>query len=142
MDTRSPYSLPRLICLLALAAIAVPVVRAQPPNDKYKSPRATLRTLYTAIDLVREDPRHIEDAAGCLDLSDRPQAKQYAGLLATKLEAILRAKEVTSMMLPKESQEEVFVIPDPNGHRLALHRTPDGRYLFDQETVKAIPKIW
>src|SRR5258707_358177 len=136
MDTRTKHSLIQSVAVVAVVAFAFPVLRAQAPDAKYKSPRATLRTLYTAIDLVREDPRHIEDATGCLDVGDNPKAKQYAGLLATKLEAILRAKAVTSIMLPKESQDEIVVIPDTGSHRLALRRTPDGRYLFDHLTVE------
>src|SRR5881392_1356448 len=109
MDTRINSSRLPLVGVLAFTALAAPALRGQEPDARYKSPRATLRTLYTAIDLVREDPRHIEDAAGCLDVGDGPRAKQYAGLLATKLEAILRAKEVTSMTVPKEAQDEVVV---------------------------------
>lgn len=141
MDTRSSSLPVHLVLIVALFAFAADA-RAQGPNDKYKSPRATLRTLYTSIELVREDPRHIEDAAGCLDLGERPQIKQYAGLLATKLEAILRAKEVTSAMVPKETSDEIYTIPDMGSHRLALRRTPDGRYLFDRDTVLSIPKVW
>ena len=33
------------------------------------------------------------------------------------------------MLLPKEVDEAVYVIPDSSGHRLALRRTPDGKYL-------------
>src|SRR5262249_47330629 len=111
--TNSPVVL-RFGWVVALAALVVPVATAQAPSDKYKSPRATMRTRYMAIDLVGEYPRHIEEAFGCLDLSDRPQAKPYGGLLATKLEAILRAKDVTSAVLSKETTDEVFVIPDTN----------------------------
>src|SRR5262249_327180 len=130
------------ILALTLSAAVGTALAAEQPDARYRSPRATVRTLYMAVEMAREDPRYIADAAGCLDLGTMPKAAPDAGLLATKLEWILRAKEVLTSVLPRETEAETFEIPDTNGFRLALKRMPDGRYLFDQETVKGISKAW
>src|SRR5262249_15111854 len=57
--------------------------------DKYRSPRATVRTLLTAITVARARPQAIEEAAACLDLSALPADQRNGGLLATQLEAVL-----------------------------------------------------
>src|SRR5687767_3483897 len=74
----------RLFALWALsvAASLVPKAWAQEPDPKYRSPRATVRTLYIAADLAQEDPRHIEHAIGCLELSGRRAGTQFGGMIA------------------------------------------------------------
>src|SRR5262249_7249714 len=108
-------------------------------GDKHRSPRATVRTLLTDITAARGNPQMIQDAAACLEL---PPGQRNGGLLATQLEAILRARDVDTELLPEEIQEDVYVFPDDPAHRIALRRMPDGRWLFDRETVAQIPKLY
>ena len=113
------------------------------PEDKHHSPRATVRTLLTAITVARARPQVIQEAAACLDLSGLPANQQVTGgLLATQLEAVLRAKNVDSSQLPDESEGDVFVLPGTIGQPIALRRMPDGQWLFDRETVAQIPKLY
>jgi MscS family membrane protein len=129
-------------------AIFIPILatplRADEPDPRFRSPRATMRTLYTAIEMAREDPRFIAGAAECLDLSSNPKAAAYGGLLATKLEAVLRAKEVLTSSVRNESDQETYTIPDTPGVTLTMKRLPDGRYLFecDKDAIQAISKAW
>jgi MscS family membrane protein len=101
-------------------------------------------TLLTAITVARlEDRKAIQDAAACLDLSGLPANQQNtAGLLATQLEAILRAKDVDTKLIPEEAKDGVYVLSDEPGQRIALRRLKDGRWLFDPETVALIPKLY
>jgi MscS family membrane protein len=114
----------------------------QAVDPKYRTPRATLRTLYVAADLAREYPRHVTDAVGCLDLTETPNGTQYGGLIADRLEAILSALDVRTSQVPDDTTLEECVIPDTQGHRIALRRMPDGRYRFDSATIKSISKVW
>src|SRR5437016_6186374 len=105
-------------------------------DDQHRSPRATVRTLLTTITISRRTPRLIQDAAACLDLSGLPADQQSnGGLLATQLEAVLRARDIDTQLVPDETRETVCVLPSKPGERIALHRMPDGSWLFDPETV-------
>jgi MscS family membrane protein len=108
-------------------------------QDKHRSPRATVRTLLTDITVARANPQMIQEAAACLDL---PPGERNGGLLATQLEAVLRARDVDTELLPDEVQGDVYVFPDDPAHRIALHRMPDGRWLFDRDTIAQIPKLY
>jgi MscS family membrane protein len=120
------------------------VVQAQEkPADKHRSPRATVRTLLTAITAAQANPHLIKEAAACLDLSDLPaNQKQHPGLLATELEAVLRARDVDSDLIHNDNQGTEYVFPDRQGSRIALQRMPDGRWLFDRDTVAHIPQLY
>jgi MscS family membrane protein len=126
---------------LGLAACAGPAARAQTTDPKYRTPRATLRTFYVAADLAREEPRHVADAVGCLDLGGLSNP-QFGGMLADRLETVLSAFEVAAYRLPDDDTLEECLLPDTQGHRIALRRMPDGNYRFDRETVAAVSPIW
>ncbi len=126
------------ITWLSLCAVAV----GETPNAKYRTPRATVRTLFVAADLAREDPRFVSDAIGCLDLSESRSGGQFGGMIADKLDYVLTALEVKSYQIPDDPNLEEFVLPDAQGHRLALKRMPDGEFRFDAATVSQVSKIW
>src|SRR5262249_43323619 len=65
-----------------------------------------------------------------------------AGMLATHLEAVLRARDVDTRLIADEVKDPVYVLPDQSGERIALRRTPAGRWQFDRETVARIPKLY
>lgn len=112
------------------------------PDEKHRSPRATVRTFLTAITVARANPKIIQDATSCLDLSALPTNQSNTGLLATQLEAVLRSRDVDTESIPDEIQEDVYVLADERGQRIALKRTPNGHWLFDRETVAQIPKLY
>jgi MscS family membrane protein len=127
--------------VLGLAACTLPAALAQTPDPKYRTPRATLCTFYVAADLAREDPRHVADAVGCLDLGGLSNP-EFGGMLADRLETVLAAFEVAVYRVPDDDTQEECVLPDTQGHRLALRRMPDGQYRFDRETLAAVSAIW
>jgi MscS family membrane protein len=138
---RAPFS-PGLFVLALGSFLSISAASTQAqdkPDAKYRSPRATVRTLLTAITVARANPQLIQDAVSCLDL---PRGQTNGGLLATQLEAVLRARDVDTEALPDEVAEDVYVLPDDPAHRIALHRMPDGRWLFDGATVTALPKLY
>jgi MscS family membrane protein len=128
-------------CLLVLPGA---LTRAQQEQEsRYRSPRATVRTLLTSISLAGGRPERIQEAVACLDLGGLPAGQRTtAGLLARELEAVLRARDVDTGLIPDDTKEAVYVLPDGTGPRIALQRQADGRWLFDRETVAQIPKLY
>jgi MscS family membrane protein len=131
--------------VLLVAALVVllqgPPIRAQEQAERYRSPRATVRTLLTTITLARGAPARFQEAASCLDLGGLAAGQEsIGGLLANQLESVLRARGVAIGLIPDDSAGTVYVLPD--GPRIALRRMPGGRWLFDRETVAAIPKLY
>jgi MscS family membrane protein len=99
--------------------------------------------LLTAITVARANPQVIEQAAACLDLSGLPAEQQGSGgVLARQLEAILRARDVDTELLPDQVRGDTYTFPDDHGARISLYRTEDGRWLFDSKTVAQIPKLY
>jgi MscS family membrane protein len=133
-------------CLLLsgiLFGLSGPLTRAQEKQDRaHRSPRATVRTLLTAITVSRANPKVIKEAASCLDLGGQPANQQNAGLLATQLEAVLRGRSVDTEQIPDRVEGDVYVLPGAAEERIALRRLRDGRWLFDQETVAQIPTLF
>ncbi len=144
MYRRLPAALLFALSLVLFVGRPAAALRAQEkPNEKYRSPRATVRTLFTAISLARGMPERIRDAVDCLDLGGLPPNQQAsAALRATELEAVLRISDLDTNLLPDESNEPVYVLPDIRGQKLAMQRTPEGRWLFDRETVALIPRLY
>jgi MscS family membrane protein len=127
-----------------LLGLSAPRVHAQEkPDDGHRSPRATVRTLLTSITVARAHPQLIKNAVSCLDLSGLPaDQKDSAALLATRLEAVLRARDVDTEILPDQVDGDVYVFTEGQGSRVALRKMNDGRWLFDRETVAQIPKLY
>jgi MscS family membrane protein len=112
-------------------------------DDRQRSPRATVRTLLVAITLARGAPQRIAEAVSCLDLSGLPASQRdSAGQLATELEALLRSWDVDTRLIPDDVKEDVHVLSNRAGQRAVLRRMPDGRWLFDRDTVARIPQLY
>jgi hypothetical protein len=112
-------------------------------DDRHRSPRATVRALLTAVLIAQEHPEMIQDAAACLDLGGLPaDQRDTGGLLARQLEAVLRARDVDTELIPDEGKGDVYVLADGPGARIALRRLADDRWLFEGETVARIPKLY
>src|SRR5262249_23939957 len=141
--TSIPFSFRSITCLAIVLAARLGVPAQSPePDPKYRTPRATVRTLYVAADLAREQPSHIADAMGCLDLSGLSRRKPFGGILADRLEAILSPLDVHTYRVPDDPALEEYVLPDTLGYRLVLRRMPNDRYQFDRATVAEISRIW
>ena len=138
-----PRRLPLLAACLAAACLFDGAARAQQKDERHRSPRATVRTLFTVITVSHANPWMIEEAASCLDLSELPADQRSKGsLLATQLEAVLRARDVDTDFLPEDLKGDVYLLSDAPGQRIALKRQPDGRWLFDAATVTQIPRLY
>jgi MscS family membrane protein len=139
-------ALPAAAPFLALLLSAVPGEPAgaqEKADERYRSPRATARTLFMAVTVSRVNPQRVQDAADCLDQSAlTDEQRQNAGVLASDLEAVLRSRDVDTDRLPDRVDENVYVFPDGQGQRIAMHRTAAGRWLFDPETVAAVPRYY
>jgi hypothetical protein len=143
MTRGAPAAIASLLLCGLLSALPGPLTSAQDrPDGKHRSPRATVRTLLTAIITAQANPQLIEDAAACLDPSGLAADAPNAGLLASQLEAVLRARDVDTELIPDNPEGTVYALPDGHGQRIALHRLADGRWLFDRETVAGIPKLY
>ncbi len=131
------------LCLLALLILAAAgAVRADGPQaDKLHSPRATVQTLFAAVSSARENPAHMHEAAACLDMDGLPPELCDPDLLAVQLESALRAADVTTERVPDEVAGDAFALAGSDGGRISLRRQPDGRWLFDRETVAHIPTL-
>jgi MscS family membrane protein len=114
--------------------------RAQAPDDKQASPQATVRSFLRAASFARESPKYIKAAIDCLELDSTDH--RDPGLLATHLEAILRARDIDTDSLPDKVAGSLYVLLDTPGFRIALRCGSDGRWLFDQDTVAQIPKMY
>ncbi len=139
-------ALPAAVPFLVLVLTVVPggAVHAQDKkDDKYRSPRATVRTLFMAVTVSQVYPQRVQDAADCLDLSGlSDEQRQNAGVLASDLEAILRSRDVDTERIADKVEGDVYVIPDGQGQKIAMHRTAVGRWLFAPETVAAVPRYY
>ncbi len=110
--------------------------------NPYRSPQSTVRALTGFIELSREDPQQIQGAIECLDLSALPKGRQQGGILASKLDAILRARDIAPSLLPDDPDVGEFPLPELHGQRIVMRKYPDGRYRFDKDTVAHIPEMW
>lgn len=110
-------------------------------DRRFRSPRATVRTFLIAMNAAEDDPERIEEASACLDLSHMPPDRRDGGRLAFELETIVQALHVPTTIMPDESEGEEYQIGDSKDLRVKLRRMPDGRWLFDASTLKAVPQM-
>jgi MscS family membrane protein len=110
-------------------------------QDKLRSPRETLKTLYYAVITYDLFPQMIDDAIACLDLDNlhpRP-APQDAAVLALDLEDVLQALALPLSGVPDEGAGERIVLHDAEGYKVALRLGADGCWRFDAETLGRLP---
>jgi MscS family membrane protein len=158
-----------LLLLAALPAAAQPPGKAGPPpaarpkakevplvdrirspleaeraiQDKLRSPRETLKTLYFGVITYDLFPQMIDDAIACLDLEmlqPRPGFED-AALLALDLEYVLASLALPLKNVPDAGAGERFVLYDADGLHLALRLGADGGWRFDAETLAHVPAM-
>jgi MscS family membrane protein len=154
-----PRFRPTIIAAVALAALAVgqppivptpqPAIRAPQPDaafaGKLRTPRATLQTLYYAVDVYDYFPALIADAVACLDLGGAMASDDAAAaLLAVQLETVLKTLDIPLASVPDVPTAEPvqFELPgEPKSAKstITLRRSADGLWRFDRPTVEAIP---
>jgi MscS family membrane protein len=127
-----------LFVMMLLAGVA-PAAEAT-KAEKLHSPRATVQTFYAAVAASRNSPTRIAEATVCLDLGAAGGPRD-AELLAVDLESALRSANVTTDAIPDDDDGPDVSLPGPDGGRIGLRRQPDGRWLFDRETVAAVPTL-
>jgi MscS family membrane protein len=112
---------------------------AGPVDPRYRTPRATVRTFLVAMNLTEDDPTKIEEAALCLDLSGIPP--RQGGRLAFELEYILRSTNMPTWVIPEDVESAECTISESKEIKLTLRRMADGRWLFDSQTLKDLPRM-
>src|SRR5271165_5888164 len=91
-----------------------PLEPDRPIQDKLRSPRETLKTLYFAVITYDLFPAMIDDAVACLDLDamqPRP-APEDAALLALDLEYVLQSLALPLAGVPDQAAGERAVLYD------------------------------
>src|SRR5262249_62135584 len=126
-----------------------PAARAPHPDaafvGKLRTPRATLQTLYYAVDVYDYFPALIADAVACLDLGGAMTSDDAAAaLLAVQLETVLKTLDVPLASVPDVPTAEPvqFELPgEPKSAKstITLRRATDGLWRFDRPTVEASP---
>ena len=119
----------------------VEAAAATPVDPRYRSPRATARTFLIAMNLTEDDPRKIEDAVACLDLSELPPDGRSGGRYAFELEFILRSTNIPTYVIPDRMDGSECEIGEGKDIKLGLHRISDGRWLFASKTLQNLPKM-
>ena len=110
-------------------------------DPRYRSPRATVRSFLIAMNLAEDDPHRIDEAVACLDRSGMPPDRSNGGRLAFELEFILRSTNIPTGVIPDVVDGDECTIGEGKDVRLTLHRMPDGRWLFDNKTIKDLPRM-
>jgi len=127
----------------AAAAAAVPAKPEVP--ETLKSPRATMATFLHAMnDIKRGDPDKIEQALTTLDLSEiNPLVRRERGsdLAWMLLEVLDKTRIIDLKWLPDQTEGEPYLFQRYNKGEVRIVRQKDGRWLFDQATLAALPGI-
>ena len=140
------------LVLLALGAPAEEKAPAEKPVEKppavpaaLESPRATMGTFLHAMnDIKRGKPERIEDAVSTLDLSEvNPLVRRERGedLAWMLLEVLDKTREVNLDRVPARKEGKPWVFERYGSGEVRIARLEDGRWLFDRETIAALPAI-
>jgi MscS family membrane protein len=115
---------------------------ARSPQEFLASPRETLKTLYFAVVAYDLQPQLIDEAVACLDL-DAAQVVDRAetARLAIELEQTLRMLCIPISSIPLQPNEDVVILQEGGGTRIALSRGSDNLWRFDRATVNRIPAM-
>jgi len=110
-----------------------------------ESPRATMGTFLHAMnDIKRGKSERIEDAVSTLDLSGvNPLVRRERGedLAWMLLEVLDKTREVDLDRVPARKEGKPWVFERYGSGEVRIARVEDGRWLFDRETIAALPAI-
>ncbi len=143
-----------LLLILGLFAFGAAAAEKAPqkPQEKtpsvpaaLESPRATMATFLHAMnDIKRGKPERIADAVSTLDLSQvNPLVRKERGedLAWMLLEVLDRTRAVDLKRVPNRKKGRPWVFERYRSGEVRIRRLDDGRWLFDRETVAALPAI-
>jgi MscS family membrane protein len=113
--------------------------------EELASPRATMASFLEAMnDIKRGEPDRIEAAVRTLDLSGvnalvrTERGRDLAWML---LEVLDRTRLVDTDKVPSKVAEGSWLFQRYKNGAVRISRLPDGRWLFDRDTVAALPAI-
>lgn len=110
-------------------------------DARFRSPRATVRTFLIAMNRAEDDPHRIDEAVACLDLAAIPLQRPHGGRIAFDLEYILRSTNIPTIVIPDAVDGPECTVGEGKDVKLTLRRQADGRWLFDGETLRDLPKM-
>jgi MscS family membrane protein len=110
-------------------------------DPRFRSPRATVRTFLIAMNRAEDEPKRIEEAIACLDLSAMPSDRRDGGRLAFELEFILRSTNIPTGVIPDAVDGPECTVGESKDIQLTLHRMADGRWLFNGKTLQDLPRM-
>jgi MscS family membrane protein len=110
-----------------------------------KSPRATMETFLHAMnDIKRGTPDRINSAISTLDLSDiNPLVRKERGedLAWMLLEVLDRTKVIDVKTIPNRIEGSRYLFKRYENGEVSISRDQSGRWLFDRNTINALPAI-
>lgn len=117
-----------------------------PVPESLKSARATMATFIHAMnDIKRGEVDKIEEAVTTLDLEsvNKLVRKEHGEKLAwLLLEVMDRTRLVNLKRIPDKTDGQPWVFDRYASGVIRIARYPDGRWLFDNETIAKIEAIW
>ena len=120
--------------------------QSSPVPESLKSPRATMSTFIHAMnDIKRGDKEKISEAISTIDLEAintlvrTEQGENIAWLL---LEVIDRTRILNLKRLPNNETGKPWVFERYTAGDIRIARYPDGRWLFDKDSVANLQAIW
>lgn len=126
------------------------------PDPRFTSPRATMFTYLEAINAYKDTARaeDLQTALACFDFSGIKLEATQREVAATLLNILNRINTVAEWQFSDPDSDRFVYFPQDwiTSHarmsalvpdaRIVLERQPDGRWLFSDETVGAIPDIY
>jgi MscS family membrane protein len=110
-------------------------------DPRFRSPQATVRWFLASVNAGEDDTAHLKDAAACLDMSALPPERREGERLAFELERVLNWLKMPTRLITDQPEGTQFTIGEKPELQVKLTRQPDGRWLFDKDTVAALPSL-
>lgn len=128
-----------------VGAVVEENVAADAIPENLINPRTTMQTFINAMSAVSEgDKSQFKVAITTLDLSYLPQViqKEKGQTLATTLLSVIeRSKEVVLSSIPIQPKGDSYTFGRYSQGKVEITRQADGRWLFSQQTLRALPEI-
>ena len=126
--------------------VEVKLQESKPVPETLKSARATMETFLSSMnDIKRGEVEKIDLAVTTMDLSSvnplvlNERSKNLAWML---LEIMDRTRLVELKRLPDKEEGKPYIFASYDAGVIRIARYPDGRWLFDNETIVNLEKIW